>query len=154
MRSSTTQITAFSIILLLVSPLPSIADTSSEKTSDNSEFLQLLCSKLDLNENQCFKLSKTSSFLGYAAIAAAVGTVGIPALLTSMGFGTTGIIAGSWAASYQSAYGVGTVFSWLQSVSMTGTAAFAVTKAGLAVAAIKSYFGSDSKRSTKDKEEH
>jgi len=150
MRSPTSNATVFFIIFLLVSPLTSVvATTPHNDDKDDLSFLQQVCSKLGLNEDQCCKLSKVSSFAGYAATAAAVGTVGIPALLASMGFTTTGITAGSWAAWYQSTYGIGTAFSWLQSVSMTGTAAAAVTKLGVAAAAVKSYFfGSDCKKTS------
>ncbi|CAF5133925.1 unnamed protein product, partial [Rotaria sp. Silwood1] len=127
---------------------------TSHNGQDNSSFLKPICSKLGLNEDQCCKLSKTASFAIYAAAAAAVGTLGVPAVLASMGFTTTGITAGSWAAWYQATYGIGTVFSWLQSVSMTGTAAMSVTKAGVVVAAVQSYFLSDDckKRSAEDNE--
>ncbi|CAF4922859.1 unnamed protein product, partial [Rotaria sp. Silwood2] len=128
--------------------------TTSHGDQDNSSFLQQVCSKLGLNEDQCCKLSKVSSFAGYAAAAAAFGTVGIPALLAYMGFTATGITAGSWAAWYQSTYAIGTAFSWLQSVSMTGIVASAVTKTGVVVVGIKSYFFSSDckKKSTADDE--
>ena len=151
MRSSTSNAAVFFIIFLLVSPLPSAVAATSHDDHDDSSFLKIVCSKLGLNDDQCCKLGKTSSFVGYAATAAAVGTVGIPALLASMGFTATGITAGSWAAWYQSVYGVGTAFSWLQSVSMTGTVAAAATKIGIAAAGIKSYFaGNDCKQTSTD----
>jgi hypothetical protein len=152
MRSPTSNATVFFIIFLLVSPLTSVvATTPHDDGKDNLSFLQQVCSKLGLNEDQCCKLSKASSFAGYAATATAVGTVGIPALLASMGFTTTGITAGSWAAWYQSTYGVGTAFSWLQSVSMTGIFAATVTKVGVVAAAVKSYFyGRDCEKTSTD----
>jgi hypothetical protein len=149
MRTPTSNVTGFFIIFLLVSPLTSILATSPQNDQNEPSFLQQVCAKLGLNEDQCCELGKASSFAGYAATAAAVGTVGIPALLGYMGFTTTGITAGSWAAWYQSTYGIGTAFSWLQSVSMTGTASAAVTKVGFAAAAVKSYFsGSDCKKAS------
>jgi hypothetical protein len=143
MRSLTSSATLFFIIFLLVSPLPSIVATSAHNEQDDSSFLQQVCSKLGLNEDQCCTLSKTSEFAAYAATATAVGVYGVPALLAYMGFTATGITAGSWAAWYQATYGVGTAFSWLQSVSMTGVAASAVTKIGVGAAALKSYLFSD-----------
>ena len=131
--------TVLIIIFLLFSPL---APVEAKATDDHkrSEFLQLVCSKLGLSDDQCCKLGKSASFAGYAATAMAVGSLGVPALLTSMGFGTIGIIPGSWAAWYQATYGIGTVFSWFQSVSMTGTVAAAVTKVGVGLAFAKSFF--------------
>lgn len=144
MRSPTSNATVLFIIFLLVSPLTSIVATTSVSDQDKQSFLQQVCSRLGLNEGQCCKLGKASSFAGYAATAAAVGAVGVPALLASMGFTATGITAGSWAAWYQATYRIGTIFSWFQSVSMTGVAAAAVTQVGVAAAAVKSYFfGSD-----------
>ncbi|CAF1347870.1 unnamed protein product [Adineta steineri] len=142
----------FFIIFLLTSPLKLITATTSENDKNNSDFLREVCSRLNLNEDQCCKLSKTSTFLGYAATAAAVGTVGIPALLGTMGFTATGIAGGSWAAWYQATYGIGAAFSWLQSVSMTGAAAAGVTKIGVAIAAAKTYFfsGDCKKNSAED----
>ncbi|CAF2858780.1 unnamed protein product, partial [Rotaria sp. Silwood2] len=123
--------------------------TTSHGDQDNSSILQQVCSKLGLNEDQCCKLSKASSFAGYAAAA-----VGIPALLAYMGFTATGITAGSWAGWYPSTYGIGTVFSCLQSVSMTGIDASAVTKTDVVATAIKSYFFTSDckKKSTEDDE--
>ncbi|CAF4429410.1 unnamed protein product, partial [Adineta steineri] len=104
MLSITSNVTSvFFIIFLLISPLKLITATTSANDKNNSSFLQQVCSRLNLNEDQCCILGKSSTFLGYAATAAAVGTVGIPALLGTMGFTATGIaaigIAGwSWAA--------------------------------------------------------
>ncbi|CAF0933078.1 unnamed protein product [Adineta steineri] len=142
----------FFIIFLLISPLKLITATTSENDKNNSSFLQKVCSRLNLNEDQCCILGKSSTFLGYAAIAGAVGTMGIPALLGTMGFTATGIAGGSWAAWYQATWGVGTAFSWLQSVSMTGAAAASVTKIGLLAGGIKSYFfsGDCKKNSAED----
>ncbi|CAF0876266.1 unnamed protein product [Adineta steineri] len=134
----------FFIIYLLISPLKLITATSSNNDKENSSFLREVCSRLKLNEDQCCVLSKTSTFLVYATTAAVVGTVGIPALLSTMGFTATGIVSGSWAAWYQATYGIGPAFAWLQSVSVTGAAAASVTKIGVAVAAMKSYFFSGS----------
>ncbi|CAF3474404.1 unnamed protein product [Rotaria socialis] len=111
MCSPTKHITLFSIIFLLVSPVPSIVARDSYYKQDDSTFLEQVCSKLGLNEDQCCILAKSTSFLGYAAVATSVGVVGIPALLASMGFTTTGIVGGSWAAWYQATFGIGTAFS-------------------------------------------
>ncbi|CAF0964774.1 unnamed protein product [Adineta steineri] len=142
----------FFIIFLLISPLKLITATTSDNDENKSSFLREVCSRLNLNEDHCCILGKSSTFLGYAATAAAVGTVGIPALLGTMGFSATGITGGSWAAWYQATYGIGPAFSWLQSVSMTGTAAAVVTKTGLLAASIKSYFfsGDCKKNSAED----
>jgi hypothetical protein len=153
MRSPSSNVTVLLIIFLLVSPLKTIVATTPHNNEDDQSFLQQVCSKLNLDEDGCCKLSKTASFIAYATAAAAVGAVGVPALLVSMGFTAGGITAGSWAALYQSTYGIGTVFSWLQSVSMTsGTAAIVGAKLGAATAAVKSFFFSDdcNKKSTDD----
>jgi hypothetical protein len=153
MRSPSSNVTVLLIIFLLVSPLKTIVATTPHNNEDDRSFLQQVCSKLNLDEDGCCKLSKTASFIAYVTAAAAVGAVGVPALLVSMGFTAGGITAGSWAALYQSTYGIGTAFSWLQSVSMTsGTAAIVGAKLGAATAAVKSFFFSDdcNKKSTDD----
>ena len=153
MRSPTSNTTVFFIIFLLVSPLKPIVAETGDGNKEDLSFLEQVCSKLGLNEDQCFKLGKASSFAAYAAAAAAAGAVGVPAVLASMGFAGTGITAGSWAAWYQSTYGIGTAFSWLQSVSMTGWAAGAATKLGVMAAGAKTYFfGDDCKQKSTDDE--
>lgn len=152
MRSPTSYTTVFFIIFLLVSPLTPIAAKTGDGNKDDLSSFQQVCSKLGLNEDQCCKLGKVSSFVVYATVATAAGTVGVPALLAYMGFTATGITAGSWAAWYQATYGIGTAFSWLQSVSMTGSAAATATKLGVAVVGTISYFfgGDCKKKSTGD----
>jgi hypothetical protein len=131
--------TVFLVLFLLFSPMRSI-EAKATDDHERSDFLHLVCSKLSLTEDQCCILGKSVSFAGYAATAAAVGSVDVPALLTSMGFGATGLISGSWAAWYQATYGIETTFSWLQSVSMTGSVAAGVTKVAVGLAAMKIYF--------------
>ena len=152
MRASTSSATVFFTIFLLCSPIKSVAAKTPDNDQKDLSFLEKVCSKLGLNEDRCCQLSKLSSFTKYAAAAASAGLIGVPALLASMGFTATGITAGSWAAWYQATYGVGTVFSWLQSASMTGVVATAVTKVGVGIAVVKSYFFSDDckKGSTED----
>ncbi|CAF1054811.1 unnamed protein product [Adineta steineri] len=117
----------FFIIFLLISPLKPITATTSDNDKNNSSFLREVCSRLNLNEDQCCKLSKSSTFLAYAATAAAVGTVVIPAMLGTMGFTAAGII---------------------------GAAVPSVTKIGVAIAAMKIYFSSGDckKNSAEDNE--
>ncbi|CAF1513887.1 unnamed protein product [Adineta ricciae] len=145
-------VTVFSFIFLLLSPLTLISATTSKRHDEDQTLLQQVCEKLNLDEDQCCKLGKTSSFIAYASAAVAAGAVGVPAVLCYMGFTATGITAGSWAAWYQATYGIGTVFSYLQSVSVTGALVAPVTKVGIGIAAIKSFvFGGDcKKKSTQD----
>jgi hypothetical protein len=59
-----------------------------------------------------------------------------------MGFTATGVIGGSFAASWQS-FGIAPgLFSTIQSASMTGAAAATTTKMGVLAAAVKNLFSS------------
>ena len=104
--------------------------------------LQKVCDELELTDDQCCLADKTMKFLGYGGLAVAVGMYGIPFVLAELGFSTVGVVGGSFAAWWQSVGVAPTLFSAVQSTSMTGGAAALVTKLGVTASAAKSYFSS------------
>ena len=74
--------------------------------------------------------------VGCCAIA---GTCLVPVLLTAIGFGPAGIIAGSIAAFFQTPFiAAGSLFAILQSIGATGAAAAIGVKIGFAASVLLS----------------
>ena len=108
----------------------------------NSISIQKVCDELELSDDQCCLADKAMKFLAYGSLAFAAGSYGIPFFLTKVGFSAVGVVGGSFAAWWQSVGVAPTLFSAVQSTSMTGGAAALVTKLGVTASAAKSYFSS------------
>jgi hypothetical protein len=78
--------------------------------------------------------------LGLSIAAAPVlSPMAIPAVLGAVGFSTTGPVAGSLAAGWQSSIGLvqaGSIFAWCQSVAMGGTSIVGFTTGLLQLVAL------------------
>lgn len=120
------------IVLLLSSLLPTVSGKHQSST------IQGICEGFGLDEETCCYADKFTTFVGYGTAAAAVGTYGVPFALAQIGFTSAGVIGGSFAALWQSTGMLPGLFAYLQSASMTGTAAGFVSKAGGLVAFGKS----------------
>ncbi len=127
--------TTFSLIWLLLSYPPLISSSIFTNIG-----LQKICDEFKLSTDQCCRADKALQIVGYGGVAVAAGTYGVPFVLAKLGFTATGIIGGSIAAWWQSTGIASSVFSAVQSASMTGAAAGMMTKIGVTAAAVNSYF--------------
>jgi len=121
----------FIVYLLLVYSLPI-----------NASHLKKICEQLEMSDEQCCIADKVMQALGYGGLAVAVSTYGVPFVLAKLGFAATGVTGGSFAAWWQATNVAPGLFSWFQSVSMTGHLAGLATKLGVTAASAKSYFSS------------